>query len=175
MKKLSSKTWTGEVEGVTGLLVVTITLGLEATVVVVDGSFVDFFVVTVVASVVSGMVVALVVVDLVVDSVVDCSVVGFGVEVVVSGEDGCVVVVVDVVVVSGVVDLVVGFCVVGFCVVVVVLVVVGDVTPAVVVVSHVSLAIKRQKKYFYLLIYVKKFKRNNKRFTSLRHRKIILN
>lgn len=161
MKKLSSKTWTGEVDGVTGLLVVTTVLGLDATlvVVVVDGGVVDFFVVTVVASVVSGMVVALVVVDLVVDSVVDCSVVGFGVEVVVSGEVGCVVVVVDVVVVSGVVDSVVGFCVVGFCVVgscvvgfsvvvfgvVVVLVVVDDVTPAVVVVSHVTLAIKRQK------------------------------
>lgn len=156
MKKLSSKTCTGEVDGVTGLWVVTTVLGLDATVVVVvDGGVVDFFVVTVVASVVSGMVVALVVVDLVVDSVVDCSVVGFGVEVVVSGEVGCVVVVVDVVVVSGVVDSVVGFCVVGFCVVgfcvvgvsvvvfgvVVVLVVVDDVTPAVVVVSHVELAL----------------------------------
>lgn len=162
MKKLSSKTCTGEVDGVTGLRVVTTVLGLDATVVVVvDGGVVDFFVVTVVASVVSGMVVALVVVDLVVDSVVDCSVVGFGVEVVVSGEVGCVVVVVvDVVVVSGVVDSVVGFCVVGFCVVgscvvgfsvvvfgvvVVVLVVVGDVTPAVVVVSQVGLAITRKK------------------------------
>lgn len=157
MKKLSSKTWTGEVDGVTGLLVVTTALGLEATVVVVvDGSVVDCFVVTVVVSVVTGMVVALVVVDLVVDSVV-----GFGVEVVVSGEDGGKVVVVDVVVVSGVVDLVVGFCVVGSCVVgscvvpwtvvvfgidVVVLVAVDDVTPAVVVVSQEELA-EKVKKY----------------------------
>lgn len=157
MKKLSSKTWTGEVDGVTGLLVVTTVLGLEATVVVVvDGGVVDCFVVTVVVSVVTGMVVALVVVDLVVDSVV-----GFGVEVVVSGEDGGKVVVVDVVVVSGVVDLVVGFCVVGSCVVgscvvfwtvvvfgivVVVLVAVDDVTPAVVVVSQEELA-EKVKKY----------------------------
>lgn len=158
MKKLSSKTWTGEVDGVTGLLVVTTALGLEATVVVVvDGGVVDCFVVTVVVSVMTGMVVALVVVDLVVDSVV-----GFGVEVVVSGEDGGkVVVVVDVVVVSGVVDLVVGFCVVGSCVVgscvvpwtvvvfgivVVVLVAVDDVTPAVVVVSQEELA-EKVKKY----------------------------
>lgn len=157
MKKLSSKTWTGEVDGVTGLLVVTTALGLEATVVVVvDGGVVDCFVVTVVVSVVTGMVVALVVVDLVVDSVV-----GFGVEVVVSGEDGGKVVVVDVVVVSGVVDLVVGFCVVGSCVVgscvvpwtvvvfgivVVVLVAVDDVTPAVVVVSQEELA-EKVKKY----------------------------
>lgn len=157
MKKLSSKTWTGKVDGVTGLLVVTTALGLEATVVVVvDGGVVDCFVVTVVVSVVTGMVVALVVVDLVVDSVV-----GFGVEVVVSGEDGGKVVVVDVVVVSGVVDLVVGFCVVGSCVVgscvvpwtvvvfgivVVVLVAVDDVTPAVVVVSQEELA-EKVKKY----------------------------
>lgn len=157
MKKLSSKTWTGEVDGVTGLLVVTTALGLEATVVVVvDGGVVDCFVVTVVVSVVTGMVVALVVVDLVVDSVV-----GFGVEVVVSGEDGGKVVVVDVVVVSRVVDLVVGFCVVGSCVVgscvvpwtvvvfgivVVVLVAVDDVTPAVVVVSQEELA-EKVKKY----------------------------